>query len=428
MPKAPPAQPNTLQSRRRAAGQATGRPADEVALVQLQLAEMQKRVLLVDINFTGEGLFNVRATGGDLGIADSEARTTSRLYTRGVKTLIPPKSNKLHSIGQRAREWTATFSRDLEGFRPYRAIPYTAVPAWREGWDRLTNELDEWKEVTIANLPAIRAWLREEFGQAAEESWRDLLNTRSGTASKGGVIVDGQTFHVLSDFRAHQVGAALRALPSAEQIEEGIQLTFRTAVISTSRDLAAEQAALEKLQAKRERYQAQIAKARKTADLAEIAVLEAKRASVVRLEAKQRAEYEAAKAQLEQMQSPVVEMVAQLRAQLAEKLTQLAENIHQNQGKFVQGRVAEMAAGLMELYETMHGGITDSTLEPMLANLRTAIGPIGTAERKGLPPRDMVQVQAALATLQKELNQSTAKILDAQPSRFRFLEIDDDED
>jgi hypothetical protein len=126
------------------------------------------------------------------------------------------------------------------------------------------------------------------------------------------------------------------------------------------------------------------------------------------------AELEHAKQQIQELGSPLAQVVAALRNQVAVDAESMLQSIKRN--GFVRGKIAQKGAGLLEFYDLM-ATHNDHDLRNKLEMLKFQIGPIG----KGTPERD---VDAITATLDEIANLATDNLKDlTEISRAAFLEL-----
>jgi len=346
---------------------------DDIATVQLDIARMKELGVLVDVDLHGFSMFTRRATWSELGI-DGKSVRRKRLK-RGSKDMLPKQyMSTLHSLSTRFRQSLDRHSFVLEGFKPWRWVPFTAYEAWQD--------------------------------ECPKDAGDFALVTRGGT------------FGSRDEFKAHVVNRALAQLPTPEQIESGLYATYRNAMVATGADVESEWARETELAAQREIAwqeartieEEERAKRRQI----EIEVADAEhQAEVQRRERERRmrlmrqAELEHAKEQLAETVNPLQEVVEQFRAQIHADVLEIRDSIASN--GYIHGKVAKRAKGLLDTYRILGAATGDAELEDSLVALR---GQLQKRTADGKQTYDVAAVEGALkdvATLTHEAAVEVAK-------------------
>lgn len=343
-----------------------------VEQVSLDLKRMLDRGILVDIDIHGMSIFTTRTSWEELGIRPTDLRSSR--FRRGTKDVIPGQYIKrLRSLETQFRQCLERHSFEIQGFRPWRYVPFTAYESFRRDWDKLKDALDDLKATIIANRDLFVDELAADFASMAREAWAAITARRPADAGPFVLVVPGNgVFESSDNFVDYVVSRAVGQVPSAEAIQSCIWVDYRNAMLVTG---------VEEAQA-----HAEIAQAREAARLASIqanaqarmALAEADEAEKLsrlrikaeesRLYAMRQAELEHARQQLAGAVSPIQDVLDQLRAQIYRDVQEIAESIERN--GHLRGRVAERARGLLDTVQLLnaHG---DADLEVALDDLRS---------------------------------------------------------
>jgi hypothetical protein len=368
----------TLTDRKTELAEKIGADANEVQAVQLDIEKMRKLGVLVDIDLHGFSMFTRRATWSELGI-DSKSVRRKRLK-RGSKDMLPREyMSTLASLSTRFRQSLDRHSFVLQGFRPWRWVPFTAYEDWREEWDELKAELDAVKAEIVERRDEFAAEVAEDFAAIAKEAWRAIAAGRPDGAGEFALVTKGGSFGSLEEFEDYVVGLATAQLPTADEIEEGLYVSYRNAAVATGADLEAERLRREKLAAEREVewQKARTAEEEERAKRRQLRIetADAEHEASMRMKERERrvqlmhqAELEHAKEQLAETVNPFREVVEQFRAQIYSDVREIADSIESN--GYVHGKVAKRARGLLDVYRTLGAATGDEELEQALVELR----------------------------------------------------------
>ncbi|MGD9099244.1 MAG: hypothetical protein PVF45_02110, partial [Anaerolineae bacterium] len=402
--------------------------------------------VLVDVDVHGLSMLSARASWAELGIPPGDVRR-ERLR-RGNKDLFPEHARQFRSLETRFRGSLDKHSFVLEGFRPYRWIPFTAYETWREEWDRLQGE---WAGVLADLLDHYDEIVAEERATAAEiarEAW-DALLARHKTKTNGDadsapvIVIGGREFsnRVPAAFVEHVQERATARIPAGEDLAGGLYVDYRTALVLSGADLEAEYLRRERTRTERERERARQAEVQARAHTAQerewaaqrqlaLEVEEQERQVEMRLQAERRrlqamheAEMEHARQQLDRIISPLDEVFQQLRAQIHRDVTEITASIERN--GHLRGKVAERARNLVETFRLLnaHG---DEALESALDDLKERLAQRPVVEQGKKAPRYNTEaVLGQLSRIKVLTHQAATDVAQraARPTRARALEL-----
>jgi len=359
---------STVTERKAEIAERIGADANRIDTVQLDIQKMRELGTLVDIDLHGFSMFTRRATWSELGI-DVKSVRRKRLK-RGSKDMLPKQfMSTLRSLESRFRQCLDRHSFVLEGFRPWRWVPFTAYAEWQDEWGELQAELDNLKSEIIDRRDEFADDLASDFSAIADEAWRAISASRPDGAGDFALITKRGSFDNPDAFREYVVARAEAQLPSAEEIDEGLYVSYRNAMVATGADVEAEKLRQEKLEAeratewqrKRTVAEEEHAKRQQIRHRAELRKRERER----RLELMHTAELEHAKEQLAETVNPFREVIEQFRAQIYQDVLEIRDSIERN--GYVHGRTASRAAGLLDTYKLLGAATGDEELELLLA-------------------------------------------------------------
>jgi hypothetical protein len=354
---------------------ATGEEAERIAAVRLDIRRMRELGVLVDIDVHGTSMFTARASWDELGIPREDTRR--KRLKRGSKDLVPHEYvGKLRSLEARFRQSLEKHSFVLQGFRPYRWVPFTAYEAWRQDWARLQAELADLKADILAHYDDFVDAIAADFAQIAREAWDAIRARRPAGAGEFALVTGDGAFEDVDAFVDHVVGRATAQMPPRGAVERSLYVDYRNATVVTGADVEAEWLRQEQLATAREQERARQHQAWQEAQaqqrLFDIEAREAEELSRLRVQEEQaklaamrHAELEHARRQLDQMTSPFTEVVEQFRAQIHRDVQEIAASIRKND--HVRGRVAERARGLLDLYRLL--GAATASVEAALRDI-----------------------------------------------------------
>ncbi len=316
--------------------------------------------VLLDVDFHGEGMFQSRATWEELGVPEGDQRQ-ARL-SPGVKYLLPkPYIRSLRSLATRFRQSLDGETFALQGFLPYRWMPYTAWPTWKAKWDELQIELEATQAAILEHRDEFVDTVAEEWTAIAEEAWDAIKARRADANGDFAVITSHGAFDSCDEFVDHVVSQALARFPSVEEIEHGLYASFRTAILITGADILEEEARQE---------QAKTVGAQEHAKRQQIAadVIHQEQVRRETLAAVREAELAHQREQLSQMVSPLQEVFEQFRARIYEDIKAVSASIAKN--GYLRGKVAQRARRLLETYNRLGAATGDEELADALKELQ----------------------------------------------------------
>lgn len=401
----------TLDDLRAVAAQATGFELDRFSVVKLELDQLTRQGLLVDLEISGVSMFTKLASYAELGISDEEQVLQSRI-NRPTRNLIPEEKIKaLRSVEASMRGLLVDCSRDLAGFRPYRWIPFTRYQQFRDRWVPLLDRFNEIKAEILAGLDLYRDELAADFTRIALDAWRSIRAKNAWPVLKDSLgrraILDEY------EFVDSVVARVMDKFPGPREIERGLTADYRPLLVYGAEQI------------ERDRTRAEVARAERALELADLkaqedeaffrsqaAAHESQMASD-QLRAMFEAETEHARAQLAQIASPFEELFSQLRADMAQAAIEMAESIRS--GK-IHPKVADRGRRLVEVFDLM-ATHDDRALRGRLLQLQELLS---RAELSAAPPVDetleaLEQIRALVHTAKEDFTQGV-------PSRFAFLE------
>jgi len=393
------------------AAQITGLDESKITSVGAQLDLLRKQGILIDLSVTGTSMFTRTANFAELGIQD-EAKL--RRYSPGTKYLIPKDQvGKLKSVEARMRQALDQYTVDIRGFKPYRWLNYRVWPKWVQRWAELAAEFYSVKEDILESYTAYVDLLITEFADGAGQTWDSAI------AQGYDAIIWGQKAYLeREEFVDAVVEIALSRMPTEKDVETNLQADYIVGVVYGAQDYAEDQAKAQEIKTK-------ATQAAEAEYLENAAMQEELRHNMkmhqlaederqAQINAMMQAELEHAKQQIQELGSPLAEVVAALRNQVAADAESMLQSIKRN--GFVRGKIAQKGAGLLEFYDLM-ATHNDRDLRNKLEMLKFQIGPIG----KGTPERD---VNAISATLDEIANLATDNLKDiTEISRAAFLEL-----
>jgi hypothetical protein len=406
--------------------QAESQTGKKVARVRFELDYLRRNGLLVDINIGGTGMFTRGASFLELGVGADGDDERQKRYTPGSKFLIDKVYvDKLRSVEVRMRQLIEKCAMDVQGFRPYRWLPWTGYEAFKAKWESLREEFEQVKLEILAVYDAQMDNLSYEFAAGARQTWKQV--------AQGGytalIINDrgkaGRAFTNQDAFVDWVVQMAQAAMPTPEKIQAELTADYKVGLIATEYDeqidmAQAQKARDEQRAAKQAAYmQESILQEQYNHQARMIAMAEQEKSQEIeeremKLAAMRAAELEHAKAQIAGLKSPFEEVFIALRQQIADDCQEILASMQKN--GYVRGKVAERARGLVELYDLM-AAHNDKELRAKLVELRSQIGPGG----QDTPARDTA---AITGTLEQIMGLAHVQAEDlAAVSRASFLEI-----
>jgi|GEM_PF-1830934 len=394
----------TLEERKKQAKQATGEASYSIAA---DIREMLDGGLLLSISVHGMSVLSRRLRWEELGFRKDDKKNT-RLRA-GAKYLVPVDyAKKLNSIETRLRQCAEKFTRTLEAFRPWQWLGFDAYDAFLKRWGELLAELETLKEEGQERYDEFVDANAEYYGTLARRSWRTFQASYEDGAA---LVIRRETFGPDDEdsYVDWVVENVLHEMPSRKDLS-AIRAEYRTAILYTQADLAAEDA----------RYAAARATEAEAATRAQeeytqqylLRVEEREQAHTIRArnEAIRVAELERARRQVEQTVSPLEEMLQQLMGEIAEGAQAVLDSIDKN--GYVRGKVADRARGLRTMFELMGGRHLDDggDLQQLLDDLSTHLQR-PTETQRGTTAYNTANVAATLEEIVTATNRSVGEIL-----------------
>jgi hypothetical protein len=341
--------------------------------VRMDIGRMLEIGLLIDVDVHGLSMLKTGVTWEDLGVRPQDARR--KRITRGQKYLAPAKYVKaLDSIETRLRLSLYRHTEELDAFRPWYWMPFTAYDHWKAEWAELLTELEKIKDDLLDHYEEIIEKNREYFEGVAKRAWAAYQAGRDEdavviTKDKKGKVTGA--YRDFDEFREHVVEGALEKMPSRHAIKRGIYADYKTGYLITPPEIAAlqHQEDVEAYKASQEKAKAAAAWDEKQHQK-ELQRTE-ERAANIKLQAMKEAELEHARKQLETAVSPYQEAIDKFRARIYEDVLSISKSLKKN-GTLV-GRVAGKARGLTELYQMMGAATGDAELKALLDELDAAL-------------------------------------------------------
>jgi hypothetical protein len=386
------------------------------SVARFEFNRLRQLGVLLKVHVTGSSIFQIAAHFYEYGVSEETKVGKGTRRTRRRDVLLPGMKNviprdlidKRHSRENRARYCPKKFGySDLfsDEISHYDWVPFTAWKDFLDRWQPIVAEDEKWKADLIKNHAKHRKWCEATFTQAAKEAWAAIMAKRRLKPGEP-LKIDKHSFVNRESFIKWVVDDALAHFPSKEEIAEKCQIGYRISVLATSADLDAESA-------KQETAQAELAEAQTREQNAHTEAWAKVEEARAKLKAMHEAEKEAALAQLEATR-PLAAFVTALNGKMLEMIQQFRKSLDTGS---VPDKTAKFGRSLIDVYQTLNAGVSDEKTIALLSDLRDKIGTSPQA-------RNIGDVEKAVKALEKELSKNVAEILDAEPNRFRFLEMD----
>lgn len=391
---------------------------DRIKTIRLELSDLRRKGILIDLNVSGVGMFSRQADWMELGVSEDDIRR--KRFTRGQKYLIPEEWYKeLLSIVSQMRQAVDRYTyKDITGFRPYRWLPFTAYEEFRKDWAILLDRFDQCKEKILIGYDVCVDALAAEYTDIAREAWRSLTAPIPGDYRPVVVTMGSVTYANVDDFTDEITRRAVSMMPTRVRIEAELSADYDSAVIYSEYDDEFERSLTDaaRSHARQARLEMESEESRVDHQYAMQQLEEQEKQA--KINAMMQAEAEHARARLSEMASPFQEVFSALRRQIAEDCIGILESIKKN--GYVRGKVAEKGRGLLEFYKLM-AAHNDGELRDLLIELKAQIGP----DAKDAPDANQRDVGAIEETLRQviDMSHATAQDLQEAPSRFSFVEI-----
>lgn len=404
---------------------AAGVGIDQVGKHRLEISKITRNGVLVKVSVTGSSIFTRRATFGELGIADSDVRRMH--YTAGSKYIFPRElAGRFRSIENRARDAVAQYAHVLPGFGDWRWLAFTAIPGLRDRILQLQAERDILVDEMKRDYPFYIEALESEFESSARAAWRSIVGQGFDAVRVNGVVYTSE-----QDFVGVIISKILARVPSIEDIENKLRVSYQVQQVVAAADVAQDSLKAAELQEQEENLRAAYRRQRDQ----EYLTVQAQRDEMMhertlrQIEADEReqiaraaitAELERARQEMAETSSYVDAIFQSIREKLANGAREMLESVQTN--GFLKGKIAERGTGLLDLYNTLGGCITnDRELESTLRKLRNEIGPIGDSRDRKAPARDVQSITETLSHI-VELAENELSDL-TETSRAEFIEF-----
>jgi len=405
------------------AAEATSREATEVERLPFDLSALDEEGLFVNVDASGFGMLNRRLDWQALGIRLPEGTDVTFhpprcgvLPNRYRRPLIAPAAQAHHSLHKYSYHFRLTET--VFETPAYRWLPWRAFCEFESAFKVAQENLEAAKREVLDNYNGIRGEVLETFAALGKDSANRLLAT--------GIVVP-------ADFHSRIETGVLDALPSENEIREGLTLRFQVGVILLGSEMLREQrrAMRERKQLEREQSSRdlQIAQDRTAADKLQQqlwAERERVRMSVAaeaeewrrEAETKERIrqlKLEAAREKLGETLSPLQEGAMQLRASIHESATAIHEALAKND--FLPGATARKARGMAHWFRLMNFQ-SDEELESLVIRLEQ-LAVTGGGKKKRAADNDSIKrvLDGIIELTYRDAREVTA------PSRLNALEL-----
>jgi len=408
-----------------------GVDVNQVSTVRLELHKLQEMGTLVDLDFHGGNMFTTRTTYSELGIPDGDMRR--KRLKAGSKDLLPKKLiGRLRSIESRFRQSLEKYSYRIGVFGSYRWVPYTAYEKWQEEWDKLQAELIEWKKEVLRRYDEFVDAIADDFTQIAREAWQALLARRGGDTNFVLITKDNAEFSGDQEdlFVDYVVGRAVSKMPARKDVECGLYVDYRTAILLGQADVEADGLLADQLRHQREMETVQVWKERERI-YAEQRERKQKlwaeeeearlrlREKEAKINAMRQAELEHARQQMADMSSPLQEIFDSLRAQMFTDVSEILAGIKKN-GRLV-GRSAERVRNLVQTFRLLNAH-EDGQLEMALDELQARLTTLQSSNEE-TKDANVTGVVNQLEQIKSLTHEAAVAIKRMGPSRFAHLEV-----
>ncbi len=400
-----------IQQRRAQAAARLDRDLSQVEVRRLELRQMREAGLLIDLDCHGSSMLSALNSFAELGIAADDAR--AKRFRAGSRDLFPGYSGKVRSLETRARANLAKYSFQVAAFGGWAWLPWSAYATWKANHDALCEELEGIKSEVLEDYADIREENRAYFAEVAERAWKGL----TGQYAPGDRVMirtpSGQIFDSLNDhdrFVEFVVQSALSKMPLPDEIAYGVHFDYRTSILYSDAEIAAEEAVI-----------AAAHSAKAEAQAKEIEVAHANLITNAQVEAFKQAELEHARKRLAEMGSPLQEALDSLRATIYDAVKSLAAGVDKNGS--LRGRANGKAAEMLSYWRALNGGLLqDDALESALETLDSKVASYRAASKEIRETR-IDDIQAELENIALMTAESARKIRSQGGSRASALEL-----
>ena len=397
--------------------------AEEIESLPFDLSALEEEGVFVNVDASGFGILDRRIDWQSLGITLPKETDVAFhpprcgvLPNRYRRPLLTPATQAHQALKKYSYQFRLTET--LFETPAYRWIPWRAFTEFESEFNAALDHLNKAKQAVLENYDSIRGEVLETFTKLAQDSAQRLLAT--------GVVVN-------SDFRERIRIGVLDALPTEEEIRDGLTLRYQVGVILLGSEMLREQRlALEErhrikeveahraLAEREERAAAAIVQHRLWGEQESVRLrLVAEKEDLAReAEVKERIrqmKLEAAREKLEETLSPLQEGAAQLRAQVYESAVAMHEALAKND--FLPGATATKARNMARWFRLMNFQ-SDKELESLINELERLAAKKGDKKKRRT---ETSEVKAVLDDIIELCYRDTNQL--AQPNRLTALEL-----
>lgn len=411
-----------VTDRRQAAAGRLSVDVGRVHVIHQELAAMREAGILIDVDFHGSSMLRAKATHTEAGISADDMR--AERIRMGTKDLFPKHAPQVRSIENGIRQFVEANTTRVIAFGHWCWLAWTNYEHFVEGYSEFVERLETVKRDAIQHYDEIREDNRKWHARAAERAWRSITS-HYAPGDDVVILTDDHAEFTLADedrFVEWIVQKALSKMPLKEELQGGIYVEYKTSILYSDSELAADEAALERAKAEAARARAEAAEAaRHIFDLESQEEL-TRLQQEAKVAAYRAAELERAREQLAGMSSPILDALDGLEGTIHQAVSDSLVSLRKH-GKF-KGRAGSKLAKLFPMWKRLNGGIlNDSELEADLGELhRLMISYQATGDKVTRDARvgDIVSQLAEIAALTSE---ATRQIRRQKTSRAAALEL-----
>jgi hypothetical protein len=421
-----------------------GIEAKDIGQVTVNLEALREQGILVSVSVKGTSMFTRRSTRAELGMASDDIRVSH--LTAGVSWTIRPELAKAwRSLEGRVRHNLERITYDVTGFRPKRYLPFRAWDQWLEAHEELVSEGYGLTLEILRDRQTTIDETRERFEAVAQRAWAALMSQHQHAWDYGDlldepvVLPDGSEYHSFAEFLPDVVNTALRAIPSEDEIREGLSISYEVSLITMMSEIKEELATLAEQRARVATANAEESEARRKEqrirdlkasaqraneqweqEQARIAKAEAN-AEIARINAQTRIIEENIRQQLGQIVNPYQEMFEQLRDQIAIDAHAILRSL--NDHGVVKGPTGKRARNLVETFRLLNVA-ADTELEELITQLDQRI----TTRRPDNGQHNVPALQATLEQIALMCSEEGRAIRRMQQAALRIADLPDEQD
>lgn len=378
-----------------------GVDTDRLHSFQLELDILRQNGLLVDLDISGATMFQRQASWIELGVVDE---TTQKRYTKGHRNLLPDEVRKrLNSNVTKRRQNLEKYAIPVKGFAPYKWISWKAYPEWKERDQSLLEEFQSIKIEIIENYDNYIDQAAGDFATSAIAAWNSMVLGQGYT----GATIDGVVYDDLDSFVDGVVRQAVNRFPVRDEIEKCLRSDYTTALVYGEGDVEQDYLIAQQTRQQLELKQQENLHQQRMWNLEE-------QEKQAKIKAMRQAEIEHARQYLEEVGSPLSDVILQVRNQIAASAETMIQSIKKN--GFVAGKIAQQGKGLLDFYKMMAVAHDDAQLSELLTDLRALIG--NDSESRSVNTDKIIMTLQDLSGLVNTTTQELTEI-----SRASFIEF-----